>query len=643
MIKRLLIANRGEIAVRIARAAREADIVPLGVYSQADAHSYHRQFMDDSVCVGPAAASESYLNVENVMTAAKSLSADAVHPGYGFLSERADFAQAVLDAGLLFVGPTPAAMRAMGSKIEAKRLVRASGVPVVPGYDGDDQSAQRLKREAQKIGMPVLIKASAGGGGRGMRVVDDLSQFEEALEAARREAQAAFGNDAVLLERYLRRPRHIEIQVLGDQYGRVVHFGERECSIQRRHQKIVEEAPSPALDDQLRAHMGAAAVRAAQSASYTNAGTVEFMLEAGAYYFLEMNTRLQVEHPVTEATYSVDLVQWQFKITAGEHLTLEQRDITPRGCSIEARLYAEDPANHMLPSTGQIVNWEMPDGPGVRVDSGVRKGSDVSVYYDPMLAKIIVWGTDRASAVRRFAAALDRTQVAGIATNLPLLRWISRDEVFAAGDTTTQFLTERLDERVFEAHAASAQGVMLALADSLQQSERPWRIGSVGIPFRFASEGQVAQFEAHGTSNPSCWQISGDRSGWLAIDENDERLAVTFEGERISGTVHHENSTIVVDRGASTERLTLAPAPRFQLEALSARAVAGRVSAPMPGKIIKIAVQQGSAVKERELLLVLEAMKMEHRIEAPAAGEVAAVIVKQGDIVAAGAALIELR
>ncbi len=388
MIRRLLIANRGEIAVRIARGAREMGIVPLGIYSEEDARAYHLQFMEEAACVGPAEAALSYLDIAAVIAAGKTLRADAVHPGYGFLSERAEFARAVRDAGLAFVGPSPEAMAAMGSKIEAKRRVRASGVPVVPGYDGEDRSAARLRKEAQAIGFPLLIKASAGGGGRGMRVVDAAGGFDEALESAQREARAAFGDDAVLLERYLRRPRHIEFQVLADAHGNTIHLGERECSIQRRHQKIIEEAPSVALSPELRARMGQAAVRAAQSVEYVNAGTCEFMLdEEGGFYFLEMNTRLQVEHPVTELTYGIDLLHWQLRIANGEALTIDQSQVLPRGWSIEARIYAEDPSNNMLPSTGTITAWEPPQGPGIRVDAGVRAGSNVSVYYDPMLAK----------------------------------------------------------------------------------------------------------------------------------------------------------------------------------------------------------------------------------------------------------------
>ena len=421
MIKRLLIANRGEIAVRVARGAREMGISPVGIYSEADANAYHLRFMDDAACIGPAPAPESYLNIAAVVAAAKSLRADAVHPGYGFLSERAEFARAVRDAGLTFVGPTPESMAAMGSKIEAKRRVREFEVPVVPGYDGDDQSAKRLREEAQRAGFPLLIKASAGGGGRGMRVVERLEQFDEALEAAKREALAAFGSDAVLLERYLRRPRHIEFQVLGDTHGNIIHLGERECSIQRRHQKIVEEAPSVALSPELRAEMGAAAVRAAKSVDYVNAGTCEFMLdEDGSYYFLEMNTRLQVEHPVTELAYGIDLVHWQLRIANGEQLTIKQQDVQPRGWAIETRIYAEDPANHMLPSTGTITEWAPPEGPGVRVDGGVERGSEVSVFYDPMLAKLIVWGEDRNAAMDRLTLALQDFRIGGIRANVPL-------------------------------------------------------------------------------------------------------------------------------------------------------------------------------------------------------------------------------
>ncbi|MBV8117681.1 MAG: acetyl-CoA carboxylase biotin carboxylase subunit, partial [Candidatus Eremiobacteraeota bacterium] len=515
MISRLLIANRGEIAVRVARGAREAGIVPLGIYSQADAHAYHLRFVDDARCVGPAAATQSYLDIDAVIAAATSMGADAVHPGYGFLSERPAFARAVADAGMTFVGPTPEAMAAMGSKIEAKRRVRDFDVPVVPGYDGDDQTLPTLRAEAERIGFPLLIKASAGGGGRGMRVVESVEQFEESLDAAKREALAAFGDDAVLLERYLRDPRHIEFQILADAHGATIHLGERECSIQRRHQKIVEEAPSVALSPELRAAMGAAAVRAAQSVNYVNAGTCEFMLDSdGRYYFLEMNARLQVEHPVTELVYGVDLVQWQLRIANGEALTIAQDDVRARGWAIEARIYAEDPANHMLPSIGTISRWAPPDGPGVRLDAGVTTGSEVSLYYDPMLAKLIVYGTDRAHAIARLEGALDDFGIGGIRSNIPLLAWIARDEAFRAGQTTTSFLPQRLDESIFTPRAAPREALLLCVAALLLDGKAPWRIGGVGVPLRLVdSNGKATDLAADATVARDLWFLSGEFVG----------------------------------------------------------------------------------------------------------------------------------
>ncbi len=617
MIRRLLIANRGEIAVRIARGAHEMGIAALGIYSEADATAYHLQFMDDARCVGPAPATESYLDIDAVLAAAREMKADAVHPGYGFLSERASFAQACIDAGLTWVGPPPSAMQAMGSKIEAKHRVRASDVPTVPGYDGDDQSPKRLQKEAAAIGFPLLIKASAGGGGRGMRVVESLAAFDEALAAAKREALAAFGDDAVLLERYLRDPRHIEFQVLADAHGNTIHLGERECSIQRRHQKVVEEAPSVALSPELREQMGAAAVRAATSVGYVNAGTCEFMLDSdGNYYFLEMNTRLQVEHPVTELVYGVDLVQWQLRIANGERLTIDREDVRPRGWAIETRVYAEDPANNMLPSTGTITRWDAPQGPGIRVDAGVSTGSEVSVYYDPMLAKLIVFGSDRPAAIARLQHALDTFSIDGVRSNLPLLRWIARDEWFRDGRTTTSFLAQRLDESIFAPRAVSREAALYEIARRLRSSDVPWRVGSVGIPVWIAS----------GTSAFRVWATSLGNGRWS--------LSGDIEGEL--------NPAGLVDSGIA---FTTIPPPDAQSSGLAAAAGVGdgRVTAPMPGKIVKIAVTSGDTVEEHALLLVLEAMKMEHRIEASFAGVVGTVLVKEGQLVAGGAPLVELR
>ena len=633
VIRRLLIANRGEIAVRVARGAREMGITPVGIYSEADAEAYHLQFMDEAACVGPAPAAESYLNIPAVIAAAKTLRADAVHPGYGFLSERAEFARAVRDAGLTFVGPSPESMAAMGSKIEAKRRVREFDVPVVPGYEGDDQSREQLRSEAEKIGFPLLIKASAGGGGRGMRVVENLASFDEALDSAKREALAAFGSDAVLLERYLRRPRHIEFQVLADAHGNTIHLGERECSIQRRHQKIVEEAPSVALSPELRAEMGAAAVRAAQSVQYVNAGTCEFMLdEDGGYYFLEMNTRLQVEHPVTELAYGVDLVHWQLRIANGERLTIAQSDAVPRGWAIETRIYAEDPANHMLPSTGTITRWDPPEGPGVRVDGGVQRGSEVSVYYDPMLAKLIVWGEDRAAAIERLTRSLQDFAIGGIRANVPLLLWIAKDEAYRAGDTTTSFLAERLDESIFSAKREIPRtAIAQAAAALLRERRAPWRIGGVGVPLRLQCGDTSFAIEASATANANVWRLSGDVQGEIDLADRAANADVRDGG-------------VTVFAGGDAWEFRFATPPSPDASGHHGHGGAnGRILSPMPGKIVKIAVSDGDAVQARDLLVVLEAMKMEHRIEAPAAATVSALHVREGDIVAGDALLLELQ
>jgi 3-methylcrotonyl-CoA carboxylase alpha subunit len=521
-------------------------------------------------------------------------------------------------------------MAAMGSKIDAKHRVRESKVPTVPGYDGEDQSPARLRKEAAGVGFPLLIKASAGGGGRGMRVVESLDGFDDALAAAKREALAAFGDDAVLLERYLRDPRHIEFQILADAHGATIHLGERECSIQRRHQKVVEEAPSVALSPQLRAEMGAAAVRAATSVGYVNAGTCEFMLDSdGKYYFLEMNTRLQVEHPVTELVYGVDLVQWQLRIANGETLSLAQDDVHPRGWAIETRIYAEDPANHMLPSIGRVTRWAPPEGPGVRVDAGVMTGSEVSVYYDSMLAKLIVFGTDRDRAIARLQGALDDFTIDGVRANLPLLQWIVRDEWFRDGKTTTSFLAQRLDESIFAPRGASKDAAAHEIARRLLAGDVPWRIGGVGIPVWIESGASTFRVWASELGHGR-WQLSGDIEGDLRARRAGELITATLNGAAIAD---------------AHVRFEAIPAPSAQSSGLAATAGEGdgRVTAPMPGKIVKIAVEPGATVEEHALLIVLEAMKMEHRIEASFAGTVAAVLVKEGQIVSGGAALVELR
>ncbi len=626
MIRRLLIANRGEIAIRVARGARELGISPVGVYSDADEHAFFREAMDASLRIGPGPASESYLDGERVVAAAKALGADAIHPGYGFLSERAAFARLVVESGLIFVGPSPDAIAAMGSKIDAKKRVREFGVPVVPGYDGDDQSDRALLREADRIGTPLLIKASAGGGGRGMRVVDDLATFADALASARREAKSAFGDDTVLLERYLRRPRHVEFQILADMHGTTLHLGERECSIQRRHQKVIEEAPSVALDPALRARMGEAAVNAARSVGYTNAGTAEFMLdENGAFYFLEMNARLQVEHPVTELVYGVDLVHEQLRVANGEPLRLTQETLVPRGWAIEARLNAEDPAHEFLPQSGTLAAFEVPRAPGVRLDAGFRAGDEVPVYYDSMLAKIIVWGTDRAAAIARMDATLRDTRVAGIATNLPLLRAIVADEAYRAGDTTTSFLDERMPNfRLGETRAdeTAKQRVAAAL---LARDGTGWRLAEVGIPLAFDIEGTSVRAQAS-PEGPG-YRLSGDLTGTVEPDAHD-------------ATYDSAGGTVLVDGRAV--RWTLPKPPSADAEQSALAAGSGDVTAPMPGKIVSVNVEPGAVVEARALLIVLEAMKMEHRIEAPLAGTVKDVRVTAGQLVTAGATLVTI-
>ncbi|HZT42495.1 MAG TPA: acetyl-CoA carboxylase biotin carboxylase subunit [Chthonomonadaceae bacterium] len=446
-MNRLLIANRGEIAVRILRACRERGISPIAVFSEADRDALHVALADAAFCIGPAPAVESYLAPEKIIEAARKAGADALHPGYGFLSENADFAAACAEAGIPFVGPPAEVIRLLGDKSAAKRRMVAAGVPVVPGYAGEDQSEKRLRAEAKQIGPPLLIKAAAGGGGRGMRVVTALAEFGDLLDEARREAQAAFGDDRVLLERYIERPRHVEFQIFGDTQGHVVHLFERECSIQRRHQKIIEESPSPALTPELRARMGEAAVRVGAAAGYVNAGTVEFLLEERLdgdhnFYFLEVNTRLQVEHPVTELITGLDLVKLQLSVAAGEPLPFSQEQVTASGHAMEVRIYAEDPAAGFLPSVGRLAQWIKPSGPGVRVDSGVVRGSEVTPYYDPMLAKLIVRGADREETLARLEHALMEFAVLGVQTNIPYLLAILRHPDFRAGNISTGFLAE---------------------------------------------------------------------------------------------------------------------------------------------------------------------------------------------------------
>ncbi|HAT45576.1 MAG TPA: 3-methylcrotonyl-CoA carboxylase, partial [Ktedonobacter sp.] len=443
MINTILIANRGEIACRVIRTCRRLGIRTVAIYSDADTHARHVRMADEAIHVGPSPSSESYLVIDAVIGAARRSGADAIHPGFGFLAENSDFAQACADAGLVFIGPTPAAIAAMGNKHAARDLVARVGVPILPGYGGADQSEDRLQREAEHIGWPLMVKAAAGGGGKGMRLVPRLADLHDACVTARREAQQAFGSDELILERALITPRHIEFQIFGDQHGNLIHLGERECSIQRRHQKVIEESPSVALTAALREAMGTAAVAAARTVNYSNAGTVEFLLDHdGTFYFLEINTRLQVEHPVTECVTGLDLVEWQIRVAEGELLPLCQEGLRLNGSAMEVRLYAENPANDFLPVTGEILLWREPEGEGIRVENGIQSGDQVSIYYDPMLAKIIAYGSDRAAACRRLLRALETTTLLGLTSNRSYVYAVLNHPVFQAGELSTAFLAD---------------------------------------------------------------------------------------------------------------------------------------------------------------------------------------------------------
>jgi len=646
----LLIANRGEIAVRIIRACRALGIESVAVYSEADARALHVREADRALPIGPAPAGQSYLNIPAVIAAAQQAGAQAIHPGYGFLSENANFARACDGAGIVFIGPPAEAIELMGSKSAAKRLAEQAGVPTVPGYNGDDQAPETLRREAEQVGYPLLIKAAAGGGGKGMRAVHTPADFLDALAGAQREARAAFGDDHVLLEKLIARPRHIEFQIMADNFGHVVHLGERECSIQRRHQKIIEEAPSVALTPELRAAMGAAAVRLAEAVGYRNAGTQEFMLDAdGRFYFLEMNTRLQVEHPVTEAVTGIDLVQTQIAVAAGEPLSFSQADISQNGHAIEVRLYAEDPVL-MLPSIGTLSRYQPPEGPGVRLDTGVAVGDSVTVHYDPMLAKLIIAGADRAQAVARLRYALGTFAIAGVTTNLPLLSAIVRHPAYAAGETYTDFLSlHRISDQLTQP-APPPNEVLLARAlfdlapsagEPLPASpwEIPWRAARAPQTLRYTTPaGQriavVAQPQSAGE-----WRMQvGSVTTELTVLRLNANKLVFRVGDRI-------RQAALVDEAVLWDGVyyAVSAAPPLSVEAAGGQ-VGGAASleSPMPGTLIKVLVAEGDQVTEGQPLLLMEAMKMEHTIVAPYAGRIVRLPYAQGAQVAGGVALVEL-
>ena len=631
-MKKLLIANRGEIACRIIRTARAMGIRTVAVHSTADAQAPHVRMADESVAIGPAPARESYLLPEKILEAARQTGADAIHPGYGFLSENADFAEAVRKAGLIFVGPSDQAIRVMGLKDSAKTKMKAAGVPVTPGYMGEDQSLARLERMAEMIGYPLLVKAVAGGGGKGMRPVADKSQFTEALLAAKREAAAAFGNDGVMLEKLIARPRHVEVQIFGDAHGNIVHLFERDCSLQRRHQKVIEEAPAPGLSDQLRHVLGVAAVTAGHAIGYENAGTVEFILDMDdldangdpKFYFMEMNTRLQVEHPVTEMITAQDLVEWQIRVARGEMLPLMQDAIEARGHAVEARLYAENPDRGFLPSTGTLTRLAF--GPGARIDTGVEQGGEVTVHYDPMIAKVIVHAATRDEALAGLVAALDRTEVEGVTTNRGFLARLAAHPAFVGGEVDTGFIA-RHEASLFEAAPPPADVVAAAaLRHSARHDSQPF-----GSPFRI---------NLPAATLGALWREDGSET----------RFAITAEGVSLGDgePVQPGRDVVLVPAGDALEARRQGRSWRFlptnpAWEGHSASGPAdGQITAPMPGKVLGLFVKAGDQVKAGDRLAVLEAMKMEHRLTAPFDASVEAVSVAAGAQVAEGTLLVTL-
>jgi 3-methylcrotonyl-CoA carboxylase alpha subunit len=659
MFNTILIANRGEIACRVIRTARRLGIRTVAVYSEADADALHVALADEAHLIGPAPARESYLAVERILAAARASGAQAIHPGYGFLSENAEFAEACGAAGVVFVGPPPEAIRAMGSKATAKALMERSGVPLVPGYHGADQDPAVLRAAAGRIGYPVLIKASAGGGGKGMRIVERAEDLDEAVALAKGEARSAFGDDHVLIERYLARPRHIEIQVFADTHGNVVSLFERDCSIQRRHQKVVEEAPAPSMTPERRRTMGEAACAAARATGYVGAGTVEFIAEGKAFHFMEMNTRLQVEHPVTEAITGQDLVEWQLRVAAGEKLPLRQDQLGIEGHAIEVRVYAEDPARDFAPSIGTLRHLRAPEEEaGVRIDTGVREGDAISVHYDPMIAKLIVHGPDRAAAVRRLSRALAAYEVAGVQTNLGLLRAIAAHPAFRAAELDTGFIARHADD-LLQPPPAAPRAVLAAAVKRLLLDEQAaaaargpgdphspwnlataWRLNGDGYQDFVLRDGEAAShtLRAHLRSSGSFRLDLPDGPAEVSGGLDAEgRLALRIDGVTAALRVLREGDALTVFRDGVPHALTFVD-PRAP--AAAEQTAGGRVTAPMPGRVLEVLVAPGDAVARGAALLVLEAMKVQMRITAPADGVVAALRCAVGDLVDDGAELI---
>ena len=662
MFDAILIANRGEIACRIIKTARRLGLRTVAVYSEADVASRHVQLADEALLIGPAPARDSYLCSDKIIAAAKRSGAQAIHPGYGFLAENAEFAKACEEAGLAFIGPPAGAILAMGDKSRAKQLMATAGVPLVPGYHGEDQDPDQLQREADRIGYPLLLKASAGGGGKGMRVVEKNKDFLAALAAARREALSAFGNEQILLERYLTRPRHVEIQVFADSQGNCVHLFERDCSLQRRHQKVIEEAPAPGMNATLRSEMAAAAIAAAQAINYVGAGTIEFLLDAdGRFYFMEMNTRLQVEHPVTELISGQDLVEWQLRVAAGQPLPCSQEQLQIRGHAIEARLYAEDPQREFLPATGILQHLRLPaDTPHIRVDSGVQQGDKIGIHYDPLLAKLIVHGDTREKALRWLRQALDATEVVGLTCNRDFLRQVCDNAEFRAGQIDTGFIPRHQEQ---------------LLAGPLSPSDE--QLALIAI-YLFLQRQQQAEIQALASSEPdspwhqtSGWRLNSDNYHQLLLRDGDREYPVTLhyrpdgvrldlpggsldasgafdgDGNLLATIAGHRTQARVIRHGLELTLLQSGLTRTLQLDdplygVLDLQGGEGSLTAPMPGKIIAIHISSGEKVEAGDPLLTLEAMKMEHTITAPKNGIVSELFFQVGEMVEEGSQLIAM-
>ncbi|MFS8111624.1 acetyl/propionyl/methylcrotonyl-CoA carboxylase subunit alpha [Rhizobium jaguaris] len=657
MFSKILIANRGEIACRIIRSARRMGIRTVAVYSDADIAALHVALADEAVHIGPAVASESYLSKDRIIAAARRSGVEAIHPGYGFLSENADFAESVEAAGLVFIGPSPASIRAMGLKDAAKALMERAGVPVVPGYHGDKQDTEFLAERATEIGYPVLIKARAGGGGKGMRRVDRAEDFASAIEAARREAKSAFGDEAVLIEKYLTQPRHIEIQVFGDSHGNVVHLFERDCSLQRRHQKVIEEAPAPGMTEEMRSAMGEAAVRAARAIDYRGAGTVEFIADVSGglspdrFFFMEMNTRLQVEHPVTEAIAGVDLVEWQLRIASGEPLPRTQAELAVDGWAFEARLYAEDPSRGFLPATGTLSHLKFPDG-DVRIDTGVREGDSITPHYDPLIAKLIVHAPTRQAALAKLTRALQDTQVAGTVSNLDFLVRLSQQPDFVAGRPDTGLIDREAETLTV---ASIPDDIALAIAAIFEaggmarphardpwQSLGAWQLwGEVSRPTALHHSGGHTNGRVIAKGQDLFSVHLDDRAvGVRIVGRADSSCRVEIDGRQLSADIFQMPHSMTLFLDGHTHHFHR-PDP---LDGVEEGAVGGdRLIAPMPGLIKIVRVQEGDMVARGEALIVMEAMKMELTLTATRDGVVESLHVGEGDQTSESAVLLSLR